>query len=153
MPLRDPDEPQLPDSAGLSVDERLSAAIVAAAEAGEQIASRFGDLGLGDRLEISKSFRRELIRPKQRGRRRIQALDDAHTAWLSGLREATVFERFIGRYSAMGEWRRKVGERRVMESIRGRERMLRRDQPSSESSSKSFFTVNSANLPLTVLSC
>ncbi len=82
----------------------------------------FNNLDRPARLRLVNALRRELLPPKPRGRKPDPRITAAYEDWMNGMRGVALCRKHIPGYDQMGEGRRRVESRRLMEAIRSRER-------------------------------
>ena len=103
-----------------------------AREAGRSIVSEFGAaLDRRDRLRIIAIFKRTLIPPGRPGRIPCGRITEAYQDCKAGLHGLALYRKHIPGLDKMNQYKRKYEVRRLMETIRTRERRAARNRPSN----------------------
>ena len=121
----------------------LTQAAQAATDAGQLIAVNYQGLTFRERLHVASAFRRQLIPPGKRGRKRSGKITAAYLDWKDGLRGVALYRKHIHGWERHSEWRRKVEARGLINAIHARKRRERKVLRSDEETELSEPTIAS----------
>jgi hypothetical protein len=113
-----------PQSDGIdSVEEALKEACRIGEGYAARILSQFGALlGRKERVKVTSAFRRRLLPPRRRGRRRTKRITEALEDWMAGVRGVAFYRVHIPGWEKHNIYRRRAEEKALRDAIRSRER-------------------------------